>query len=115
MMVQIVPLLHALSAVAQVTPQDVSPDCFVVRQIYNPSSLPPACQSPCDVTNTIYDCDLDLFCICGYSVGSELQQCMRCLVSADPTVQGAAQTDLDEWNEACGGSLSVRPSLSFTV
>ncbi|KIJ19612.1 hypothetical protein PAXINDRAFT_96892 [Paxillus involutus ATCC 200175] len=107
-MVQITPLLYALSAAySQVTPRDVSPNSLVVRQTFDPSSLPTACQSPCEVINTMTNCGSSISCICATTVGSELQQCMSCLVSADPSVQSSALSALDSWNQACGGTLSL--------
>ncbi|KAF9221192.1 hypothetical protein BS17DRAFT_284180 [Gyrodon lividus] len=106
-MVQITPLLHALSAAAQIAPRDAPPTALVARQTFDPSSLPPACQSPCGVINTMTNCGSSISCLCASSVGSELQQCMSCLVSSEPTVQSDAQSAIDSWNQACGGSLTV--------
>ncbi|KIL00170.1 hypothetical protein PAXRUDRAFT_821964 [Paxillus rubicundulus Ve08.2h10] len=105
-MVQILPLLQALSAAVQVTPSDQSHNDLVVRQI-STSGLPAACQTPCNVINTITNCGDNISCICTSSVGSELQQCLNCLVAADPSVDGQAQAVINTWNEACGGSLTL--------
>ena len=53
------------------------------------------------------DCSSSLTCICTSTIGSELQSCMSCLTEADPSVETDAQSSLDSWNQACGGSLSV--------
>ncbi|KIJ19601.1 hypothetical protein PAXINDRAFT_96882 [Paxillus involutus ATCC 200175] len=114
-MVQILPLLQALSAVVQVTPNDQSHNDLVVRQI-STTDLPPACQAPCNVINTITVCGDSISCICASSIGPVLQQCLNCLVAAAPSVYGEAQTSINDWNEACGGHLTVRrSSLSFVV
>ncbi|KAF9244481.1 hypothetical protein BU15DRAFT_71466 [Melanogaster broomeanus] len=107
-MVQIAPLLNfALSTAAQIRAGNTSPNGLVVRQAFDPSSLPTACQDPCNVINTMTDCGSSTSCICASTVGSELQQCMSCLVSADPDVQSSAQGAIDSWNELCGGSLTI--------
>ncbi|KIL00161.1 hypothetical protein PAXRUDRAFT_821954 [Paxillus rubicundulus Ve08.2h10] len=106
-MVQITPLLYALSVASQVAPRDTSPNGLVVRQTFDPSSLPAACQAPCEVINTMTNCGSSITCICATAVGTELQQCMSCLASAEPSAASEAQSALDSWNEACGGTFSL--------
>ena len=56
-----------------------------------------------------------LSCTCETGNGSELQQCMTCLVDAEPTVQSTAQSALDSWNEACNGDLTVSRAFSLYI
>ncbi|KAG1758216.1 hypothetical protein EDD22DRAFT_214551 [Suillus occidentalis] len=110
-MVQITPLLQLLVAVAQAPPasvaRDVSPNALAVRQV-NTSDLPSQCQTSCQVVNTISDCGSSLSCICASTIGTQLQSCMSCLVSAEPSASTDANSAISSWNEACGGSLTVR-------
>ncbi|KAN0078068.1 hypothetical protein V8E55_010125 [Tylopilus felleus] len=109
-MVQIAPLLQAMSVTSRFTPTDSTSNGLAVRQSFNPGDLPPACQSSCQVINTMENCDSStqaLSCICASSIGSQLQQCMNCLVSNVPSVQSEAQSALDSWNQECGGKLSL--------
>lgn len=56
-----------------------------------------------------------LSCMCTGTIGSELQQCMSCIVSADSAVQSEAQSSIDSWNEACNGNLSVSSRSLFLL
>ncbi|KAG0694623.1 hypothetical protein DFH29DRAFT_959327 [Suillus ampliporus] len=112
-MVQITPLLQALAIASQAYPaaRDVSPRALAVRQV-DTSDLPSQCQSSCQVINTITDCGSTLSCICVSSVGTDLQSCMNCLVAAEPSVETDAQSAIDNWNVACGGSLTLTDGSS---
>ncbi|OAX38227.1 hypothetical protein K503DRAFT_866294 [Rhizopogon vinicolor AM-OR11-026] len=107
-MVLIAPLFNALAAVAHVSPvaRDASPNALAARQV-DTGSLPAQCQTSCQVVNTMTNCDSSLSCICTSSIGSQLQSCMSCLTETEPSVQSDAQSSLDSWNEACGGTLSL--------
>ncbi|KAH7915763.1 hypothetical protein BJ138DRAFT_1176223 [Hygrophoropsis aurantiaca] len=110
-MVQIAPFLQALSVVSQVAP-NASPagsNGLAARQSsgFDPSSLPPQCQSPCQVINTMQSCSSSLSCLCASSIGTNLAACMNCMAAATLSVASQAQSALDSWNEACSGSLSV--------
>ncbi|KAG2144424.1 uncharacterized protein EDB93DRAFT_1153461 [Suillus bovinus] len=119
-MVQITSLLwQVLVTVAQAPPvaRNGSPNALAVRQV-NTSDLPSQCQSTCQVINTISDCANSLSCICVSSIGTQLQSCMDCLVVAEPSASIDANSAIDSWNEACGGSLTVRiwlHGLDFVV
>ncbi|KAG1897849.1 uncharacterized protein F5891DRAFT_1046419 [Suillus fuscotomentosus] len=115
-MVQIAPLLlQVLVAVAQAPPvaRNVYSNALAVRQV-NTSDLPSQCQSTCQVINTISDCDNSLSCICGSSIGTQLQTCMDCLVTAEPSASTDADSAIDGWNEACGGSLTLASGQTST-
>lgn len=116
-MVQITPLLQLLVAVAQAPPasvaRDVSPNALAVRQV-NTSDLPSQCQTKCQVVNTISDCGTSLSCICASSIGTQLQSCMSCLVAAEPSASTDANSAIDSWNEACGGSLTLTGGSTST-
>ncbi|KAG2119299.1 hypothetical protein DEU56DRAFT_918662 [Suillus clintonianus] len=107
-MVQTTPFLQALAVVAQAPPivPYISSNTLAVRQV-NTTDLPSQCQTTCQVINTISDCGSTLSCICVSSIGTQLQTCMNCLVAADPTVSIDANSAIESWNEACGGSLSL--------
>ena len=60
--------------------------------------------------NPVQNCDSSIqfaSCFCASSIGSQLQQCMDCIVSNAPSVQSEAQAELDSWNQECSGKLSV--------
>lgn len=59
------------------------------------------------------NCGSDLSCLCANSIGSQLQQCMDCTVSASPSVEGEAQSAISGWNQACNGNLSVRRAYTI--
>ncbi|KAG1734911.1 uncharacterized protein EDB91DRAFT_576255 [Suillus paluster] len=107
-MVQITPLLQVLVAAAQAAPlaRDVSPNALAIRQD-STSELPSQCQSICQVVDTITTCSTTVSCICASAIGPELQSCLVCVVAAEPSTQTEAQSALDSWNEACGGSLTL--------
>ncbi|KAG1869293.1 hypothetical protein C8R48DRAFT_771444 [Suillus tomentosus] len=115
-MVQITPLLwQVLVTAAQAPPvaRNVHPNALVVRQV-NTSDLPSQCQSTCQVINTISDCDNSLSCICVSSIGTQLQTCMDCLVTAEPSASTDAESAIEGWNEACGGSLTLASGQTST-
>ncbi|KAN0078062.1 hypothetical protein V8E55_010119 [Tylopilus felleus] len=113
-MVQIAPLLQAMS-VTSLTPTDSTSNGLAVRQSVDFGDPPVACQSSCQVVNTMGNCDENTTCICASSLGSQLQQCMNCFVSNLPSVQSEAQSVLDSWNQDCGGELSVRSHACLTT
>lgn len=55
----------------------------------------------------LQNCGASLSCMCTNTIGSQLEQCMNCLVSAEPTVESEAEAAISGWNEACNGNLSV--------
>lgn len=116
-MVQITPLLQLLVAVAQAPPasvaRDVPPNALAVRQV-NTSDLPSQCQTTCQVVNTISDCGSSLSCVCASTIGTELQSCMSCLVSVEPSASTDANSAISSWNEACGGSLTLTGGSTST-
>ncbi|KAG8215690.1 hypothetical protein J3R82DRAFT_7564 [Butyriboletus roseoflavus] len=107
-MVQINPLLYAIPVLSRFTPLDSASSGLVVRQSFDPSSLPSACQFPCQVVGSAgSSCNDDLSCMCTSTLGNELQQCLSCLANADPIYQNEAQGDISSWNEICNGSLTL--------
>ncbi|KIK32080.1 hypothetical protein CY34DRAFT_19311 [Suillus luteus UH-Slu-Lm8-n1] len=116
-MVQITPLLQLLAAVAQAPPasvvRDVSPNALAVRQV-NTSDLPSQCQNTCQVVNTITNCGSSLSCVCASTIGTQLQSCMSCLVSAEPSASTDANSAMNSWDEACGGSLTLTSGSTST-
>ncbi|KAN0078065.1 hypothetical protein V8E55_010122 [Tylopilus felleus] len=104
-MVQIAPLLQAMSVASRFIPTDSNSNDLAVRQSFDPIDPPVACQSSCQVVNTLDNCNESTTCICASSLGSQLQQCMNCFVSNVPSVQIEAQNVLDDWNQECGGEL----------
>ncbi|KAN0078066.1 hypothetical protein V8E55_010123 [Tylopilus felleus] len=84
-------------------------DSIAVRQSFNLDNPPVACQSSCQVLDTIDKCPQNQFasCYCASSIGSQLQQCMNCFVGNLPSVQSDAQSVLNGWNQDCGGELSL--------
>ncbi|EGN97562.1 hypothetical protein SERLA73DRAFT_184315 [Serpula lacrymans var. lacrymans S7.3] len=121
-MVGVLPIIAAVTAVSVQTSKITNnlPAHAVARQTtgFDPSALPQACQSPCQVINTMTGC-ADTTCLCTTSVGSNLESCMDCLVSSVPSVQPDAQSALDSFNEACAGttgfsSLTLSASGSAT-
>ncbi|KAG1796450.1 uncharacterized protein HD556DRAFT_1441749 [Suillus plorans] len=94
-MVQITPLLwQVLVTVAQAPPvaRNVQANALAVRQ----------------------DCDNSLSCICVSTIGTQLQTCMDCLVTAEPSASTDADSAIDSWNEACGGSLTLPSGQTST-
>ncbi|KAG1880895.1 hypothetical protein F4604DRAFT_1748643 [Suillus subluteus] len=114
-MVQITPLLQVLATVAQAPPfvRDVSPNALAVRQV-DTSDLPSQCQSTCQVINTMTNCGSSLSCICASSLGTQLQTCMDCVVAAEPSASTDADSAIESWNEACGGSLTLTSGSTST-
>ncbi|KAG2037089.1 hypothetical protein BDR03DRAFT_1011010 [Suillus americanus] len=118
-MVQITPLLQVLAAVAHAPPfvRDVSPNTLAVRQV-DTSDLPSQCQSTCQVVNTMttspQNCGTSLSCICVSSLGTQLQTCMDCVVAAEPDTSTDANSAIESWNEACGGSLTLTSGSTST-
>ncbi|KAF8553090.1 hypothetical protein OG21DRAFT_1510653 [Imleria badia] len=45
--------------------------------------------------------------MCTNTIGNQLLQCMTCLVAIDPAHQSSEQSDINSWNKACNGSLSL--------
>jgi hypothetical protein len=104
--------------------RSVSPNALAARQV-STSQLPSQCQSTCQVVNTINvstpetqasdiaqtsskNCNSDLSCICGSSIGTQLETCLNCVVLAEPDANSEAQSVIESWNEACNGTLTVR-------
>lgn len=114
-MVQIAPLLQVLAAAAQVPPvaRSVSPNALAARQV-STSQLPSQCQSTCQVVNTINNCNSDLSCICGSSIGTQLETCLNCVVLAEPDANSEAQSVIESWNEACNGTLTLSSGSTST-
>ncbi|KAG2131143.1 hypothetical protein BD769DRAFT_1386829 [Suillus cothurnatus] len=118
-MVQIAPLLQVLAAAAQVPPvaRSVSPNALAARQV-STSQLPSQCQSTCQVVNTINtsskNCSSDLSCICGSSIGTQLETCLNCVVLAEPDANSEAQSVIESWNEACNGTLTLSSGSTST-
>ncbi|KAG2346230.1 hypothetical protein BDR05DRAFT_71032 [Suillus weaverae] len=93
--------------------RNVSPNALAVRQV-NTSDLPSQCQNTCQVVNTMTNCGTSLSCICVSSLGTQLQTCMDCLVAAEPSVSTSANSAIDSWNQACGGSLTLTSGSTST-
>jgi len=123
-MVGVAPFIAAVAAISAQTSQinnNNSPAHAVARQTtgFDPSNLPPACQSPCLVINTMTNCATSLSCLCTSTIGNNLQTCMDCLVTVVPSVQVDAQSALDAFNEGCAGtgvsSLTLSSGLATST
>jgi len=71
----------------------------------DPSDIPSQCESECtDIVNAVNDCTTNA-CFCTSSNGSDMEDCMNCLVGLNPTSQEEqiAQTTLDDFNNQCSG------------
>ncbi|KAF8435491.1 hypothetical protein L210DRAFT_3694919 [Boletus edulis BED1] len=111
-MVQIAPLLSAISVFSRSTsanPADPNSNALVARQGIN---TPSACQSPCQVLATMANCGGDLSCVCAASVGNQLVQCLDCVVNVDSALQSTAQASISGWNEGCNGTLTLSSGSS---
>ncbi|KAG6372486.1 hypothetical protein JVT61DRAFT_7589 [Boletus reticuloceps] len=111
-MVQIAPLLSAISVFSRSNPTDPNSNALVARQGINTGNAPSACQTPCKVLTTMANCGGDLSCVCDASVGNQLVQCMDCVVNVDSAVQSTAQASISGWNEGCNGTLTLSSSSS---
>ncbi|KAG1824811.1 uncharacterized protein BJ212DRAFT_1322545 [Suillus subaureus] len=60
------------------------------------------------------NCGTSLSCICASSIGTELQSCMNCIVAAEPSDSTEANSAIESWNEACGGSLTLTSGSTST-
>ncbi|KAH7921309.1 hypothetical protein BV22DRAFT_1132365 [Leucogyrophana mollusca] len=111
-MVQITPLLLALVAAAQAVPNaaTVGTNALAGRQSggigNDPSFWPSQCRSICQVIITMQNCDGDLSCLCTSSMGSQLNSCLNCFSSADPSVKDTAQSILEDYQDECSSGSS---------
>ncbi|KAJ4490815.1 hypothetical protein J3R30DRAFT_3425474 [Lentinula aciculospora] len=82
----------------------------------DPSEIPTQCQSQCTtVLNTISACTTDS-CICTTTNANDLESCVNCLVSLDPTAEMIEEGNeiLESLNEECV-TVSGFPSLSVSA
>ncbi|KAG9312446.1 hypothetical protein JVU11DRAFT_6830 [Chiua virens] len=112
-MVQISPLLYVIPVISHASLSSSTPggSGLAVRQSpgNDTGDLPPACQSSCEVINTLSNC-ATTSCKCTTSIGSQFQDCANCLVSSTPSVESSAQSAIDNWNQACNGNLKLSGS-----
>ncbi|KAJ8481808.1 hypothetical protein ONZ51_g5736 [Trametes cubensis] len=87
---------------------------------FDPSDIPPQCQSQCSTISTALtsdSCTSDLSCLCSSSTSNGLYNCLECALSLDPdeSIMAEAQSEFDQYAQACTSAGATVEDKTLTI
>ncbi|KAI0324285.1 hypothetical protein GY45DRAFT_1357300 [Cubamyces sp. BRFM 1775] len=87
---------------------------------FDPSEIPPQCQSQCATISTALtsdSCTSDLSCLCSSDTSNGLYNCLECALSLDPdeSIMIEAQDEYDQYAQACQSAGANVSDKTLTI